>query len=303
MTGMIGGSPPVRRTRVLGLAILVLVIVAGAVAGRLTGPGIAGTPAPLPLVRPAVGDCAVVFSAQVYVVPCATSHTAEVAAVYPPGQSTDTEQLFQPCQQAAGSYVPAPTKAIVAGWRLSRPEPNSEVLTGPDWRVCLVDFTFGTNAYVGSVRDPAGAGIYGSCRLATQNVSCGQPHSSQDFGEVDVTEGVTTADGTTTISDPARRTAYLDQCARLASVLMNAADPTAGGKLGLRLVNTGTIGTVTMRNAESAPATSPITPGPVQVYQSETVGGTFTCRADYSGRGYLIGTLLGLGNRPLPVQR
>lgn len=287
--------------RAWGIFLLALTLVAGAAAARLTAPDATGAGSAVPITRPVEGDCATVLLARVYVVPCSDRHTGEVAVVYPEQQALTLEaagELTADCRSAAAAYVPVPTVSPLAGWAEAKPQSLADVWRGPGWRACLTVFSDG--AYAGSVRDADGAGIYGLCQAVRIEVSCDRPHDSQLLGETTI-NGRVVMNGSSrpVLADPEVEARVTADCRSLAATLLDRADPSAGGRLQFVLESSGMLGTVTIQPGTLITLGDGDAEDPAGIHVTDAV---FGCVARYSGPGKLVGSLLALGDRPLPVR-
>lgn len=279
-----------------GLVVLAVVIIAAVAAPPALGfgPRVAGSAERVPIAGPpAPGDCLtsrptpagspidgrIAIAAARTGACSAGSHVGEIVSV------TD-RSATDPAGVVVDSPVPDPNTCVPAvraylGWTAQPWEPvllDALFLLGPDadqvadgqrWLACALGS--GSDGYRGSVRDGFGAAadLYGRCRDTRQGarsrVSCSDPHDVELFGTA-----VVGADDQ----------AGLDvSCTTLVTARSEMADPTAGGRLAVQV--------------------APYDPNTVPPDVSAG-GQTMTCGLRVVGESLLVGSLVGVGTRPLP---
>lgn len=219
--------------------------------------------------------------------------------------------------------------------------PPADVVGGRGWTACLIA-PWRPSEYTGSVRDLASPAdrpaAYGQCGYTDGPtlVACDQPHDWEQLGQTTVDLGQTAALGG--VADAAA--AHEASCRKLAASLIGVADPTYGDRL--QIVVDGQQGysitisdqsagatvtwgsgdivvppvIVTATTAPTAATTAPTTAtpsGPSTSGRAPTTTPTdqthlgphpvaiLTCQA-IDAKEQLLGSLMGLGNRPLPVK-
>lgn len=278
--------------RAAGALILVVGLTVALVLPAVAGRRIAGTPGRPPIpAPPAVGDCLteppdfaaspLMLSVVLATAPVATctdgprSSFGEVVMVT--GASTPPEALdafgYDDCVAPMQEYL---------GWPPSRWWPAGAaalVLLGPDaeqvavgqsWIACAM--VTGPDGYSGSVRDGFGpaADQYGDCdptrRFDQAPRPCDEPHTEEVIGRA-----VVGFDDLTGLEE---------SCADLVRRRTGLTDPTAGGRLAVRV--------------------APVDPNTVPPDVSAG-GQTMTCGVRVVGDGTLTAALTGIGDRPLPL--
>ncbi len=301
-----------RGHRAIGLLVLLLAVTSALVIPGLDGRQVSGAghraPVPPP---PQVGDCALdrpgemrsalTFSgAPILHVPtgsCDAANYGEIVSVtdsaeFPrvvAGDVVNPDPLA--CADPAWAHVrhsSGPARGADGDPIPWRPFSTRRVgILGPDlwqyrdgqrWLACV--FYPGRAPYQGSVGSTSGAAspdaasAFSVCQTATNrgpvDVACDGPHTIELLGVT----------GDTRASDQA----LLESCRDLTASITGMADPTAGGTLA-----------VSLRPTSSAPSVIPIAmdwarPRPHQLCQIERADG-----------GLLTASLIGLGDRPLPL--
>ena len=234
--------------------------------------------------------------------PCNESNVGEVAAVVskihfsPPtldngqtvAQQVNCDPLVRnylgwPTPAADGGPGPSNTQASLA-WQ--PPDTISVGLLGPGvaqyiagqrWTACVVYPEYGPypGSIRGSVRNGHGADTFGSCLStsdseAARMIPCREPHRTEIFGRMPV--------------DADDSKANLDaSCLTLARGITGMRDPTVSGNL--------TIAVIDQQIQDDNP--EPPTRTPLGRHQA-------WCSATAAGSQSLAGTLIGIGDRPLP---
>lgn len=315
------------------MLVLVLVLLAAVIVPRIATKLISGHPTATPVPGPpAVGSCTTsvppvsIFddSGSKYVVlppmqygSCSARHYGEITAVLPnlPPQKNplssgpgviepDTRgagwELLNHCPQQALVYVgladPSPgnatdpaawTPTLNASFAFAGPDARQKA-AGQTWGACVLVANPGVdnNAAVGFAAPLRNAGasgrlpdLFGSCSASLSVTSAPEPcddwHTYQILGQANLT---------TDRSSPA---AQLQACRTLALRTTRMPDPTAGGRLQLEVF----LDWLSADGAE-VPAARPSAEG-------DTAYGT--CGVHASGSAKLHGSLLGLGNGPVPL--
>lgn len=321
--------------RALGLVALSLAFAILLGAPALLSDGITGHPmaAPLPM-PPAVGSCVTLpadpnFSGAgeqgFQVVACDQPHDAEVSMTWPAGtppqsQVGGTGQLpgefilpFNaefPVLSDMGSGTVSSPHFVCADWNLSfigPPAPlagsswwtvwptfASGMITAPavdragvlGWSACIVEPATVPTRYAGTIRsaptmpDQHRPEQYFSCLSRSQYgrteliySSCAQPHRVEPIALQSGLEPAAPADRA------------LVGCLEVVQRLTGAADPSYGGRLAVKVENVG-LRTLTLEQMTELPA-------------GATAAGA--CVVELVGSGSLVGSVIGLGDRPLPV--
>ncbi|WP_395728510.1 septum formation family protein [Nakamurella sp.] len=282
--------------RAWGVVVLAVVIIAAVVGPPALGfgPGVAGSAVRVPIAGPpAPGDCLTspptpagspidgrIAIAAARTGTCADGmHAGEIVSVDDGPTTVPTGVTVRP-------PVPDPNACGVPvrqylGWTAQPWNPvllDAVILLGPDagqvadgqrWIACAL--STGADRYAGSVRDGFGpaADRYGHCQDsrvgARSRVSCADPHDVEVFGTA-----VIGADDQ----------AGLDaSCTELITAGSGMADPTAGGRLAVRV-------------APDDPNTVP---------PDVSAGGqVMTCALRVVGDSQLVASVVGVGDRPLP---
>ncbi|WP_420122836.1 hypothetical protein [Nakamurella sp.] len=277
--------------RVAGALILVVGLTVALVLPAVAGRRITGTasrpPVPDP---PVVGDCLtapLAWAASPLILPVVLATAPVAACSATPGSSFGEVVLVtRPAAPAAlGAFewddCAAPLQTYL-GWPSSRwrPAPSAVLaLLGPDaeqvevgqaWVACAI--TTGALGYAGSVRDGFGpaADRYGDCDptrpFDPAPRPCDEPHEQEAIGRAVVG-----------FDDLAGLDA---SCADLVRRRTGLPDPTAGGRLAVLV--------------------APVDPNTVPPDVSAG-GQTMTCGVRVVGPGKLTASLVGIGDRPLPL--
>jgi hypothetical protein len=276
--------------RLLGAVVVLAVLLAGAVATRLTFPGAAGRAVAVPQQRPVPGDCVRTRPGWLFVVDCAGPHTAEVVTVDDaPGPTAAFTQCRadladyageDPAAPAADTWLPPRLLLVPIVFPRDGDPPVS-------WRACLVQSAVapalpfvGRLAGVGTTTGAVPPAL-SFCFTTVGNpvwspVVCTAPH----LGEVIARR---------TVQAPAARTSFdiehdptlLAGCRDRVAAATGLPDPTAGGKLLIAL--------------DDVAADTGDPAGP------RTVAHEIDCTVSATGSDRLTATLLGIGTRALPL--
>ena len=314
--GETAAPPPTAARRTAGVWVLVLAAVLALVVRAVMAPGIPGSavavPIPLP---PAVGSCVVQDGSEFTVVPCDTPHTGEIAMSWAAGEparppttaravwadfsmtralpGTDADLT---CRDWTENYLG--WTAYLAQhrgelWLRPRPlavgtliaAPPGQGLPDRHWTACLARTA--DPLYTGTMRDAAGD--YEQSRpdavsvcLTTTHArvvfpECTKAHTVELLGSVPLTQQMM-VDRTAAVE--LTRDQIRQQCESFAATVMGSSDPTHGGQL--------------------AVLTEPVW------WQSGQPAATTwfpDCLVKLVGQGELVGSLVGLGDGPLPIQR
>lgn len=296
-------------------AALVLIVVPHAL-----DPGVGGLAgrAPLPA-PPPVGTCIDVGSSQQYyygsypplfqefeVVPCSLPHDLEVTRDFTAAQVDQQPEIVSDgleCAASLANYAGLPSQPLLDHWFISGFSANSWLIGAPDsqraatlgWKACVVQVV----DRIGSVQNlwgqrerPAG---FGTCWVNADPVFCNMPHNRETLGSAHSAEpndpSIQIGDATP-LPGP---DSLVSECDRLAGELLNRADPTYAGRL-----------SVALSYDKSSSALWLDTDQDGNYDPSETVNGTLieaTCSITTSDGSLLTDSLLGVGDKPLPVQR
>jgi hypothetical protein len=284
--------------RLVGVAVVLAVLLVGAVASRLTWPGSAGRATATTQVRPAVADCVRTLPGWLFVVPCAQPHVAEVVVVVPVQSSSTDEAFTRVCQSEIEAYTGQPADGVLGpDWvapfvsvtpgSFSPAAGTSTDASAPDpWRACLVQPAISAGlSYTGTLRGVGGSGAVPAaasvCFRTTGNptwsaVPCTTPH----LGEVVARRAFTVAIDQSFLdveTDPT----LLAGCAAEIGARTGLADPTAGGALSVGLSD------ISANSNFPGDATS--------------IVATVDCTVSVAHGGRLTGSLLGIGDGPLPL--
>ena len=284
----------------------------------IAGTAVAGWPQP-----PAVGSCAsLTDGSSLAVVACSDAHQLEITQAFPATMELPKNITAQ-CEAAAAAYVgpTAGSSAVaIAGWT---PEelhysayqwdaPAADVVGGHGWRVCVIA-PWRPGLYVGSVRNlgspadrPAAYGLCASAaadQTSPQLVRCDQPHQWEQLG----TQTVDAA-GLSPQQQAEQTGSLLPGCSALAAVLTGSPDPTFGGALLPSVLGPG-LATVT--SGGSGGPGAPVFSTPYVVATSTAEASTpgershrvaAQCRVGVEGSDPLTGSVMALGDKPLPLE-
>ena len=235
------------------LVATLLVIVPVALRPRqLDGAGVAA-PMPEP---PQVGDCLAMDRR--IVVPCEQPHYSEVTERWTADDPARvTQNLFERCEVAATEYMdfeqsPLPDWYIFVRSRAERVDapPGARIGTR-GWTVCTVTVGLG-ELVTGSLRAITAADrppMTASCVRGVDStvVSCGGPHDREELAmtwqtvpdptgaAVPLSPDGSFGDQTAVVLPPEVAADIDAQCARLAAVVLDSADPTRGGELAVQV--------------------------------------------------------------------
>ncbi len=306
------------RRRMIGGFTLLLALIAALAAPRLLAPGVVGegSAAPLPP-PPAIGSCLAIGADGPGVVPCDQPHWAEVYQTWPPDlftdrwassgdgavpRAVDTDHSGGTppaggslCMSLIGDYLGAAPTSKDALWARASMLVVAQYITAPAdqgvgghrWSACVVTAPDG-EAYVGTMHNggvpgnPAPA-KFQSCVVSGSGtgvgiVSCDHAHRIEILGWLQVSDQMV-ADGTLVLPPPAQ---IQQSCVDLARSVTGADDPTYGGQLRISA------------RPLTWVATDPPLPGSSAVAVPD-------CFGELVGEGELVGTVMGLGDAPLPV--
>ncbi len=298
--------------RVVGTGLVLAVLLAVLVGARWDGLRVAGSASVAPWTGPpAVGDCVAAFTAPspplfplvfglsaatvgadaAIFADCAGSHVGEVAAFRridsvggaAAHDGSDRASDAQWCTEVAVGYrehLRWQVQAVTAGqWDPVVAHRFVAILGGPGsepdgsrWAVCAVlapGLERYHGSYLDSMADAAAPAPFGYCRSGgtpDRRLSCQMPHREQVFG-----------------TSVGRWSAAGNSCRELVQQATGMADVTAGGRL--RVVVIGRDGTAGDRAAGDGAAGD----------------GAAACVSAVVGSAALTGTMLGIGDAPLPV--
>ncbi len=303
--------------RAIGLLIIVLVVVSAVLAPGLLGRQVSGVATAVPVpASPRVGDCLTTAADQSppptveIIAPCAAGRFGEVVTVTadpgagaPAGRPDDAvvsdDRYRQSCSDQVLRYLGLtvgsdhqgflpPYWLPLAPLDMSIHRPSARQLAaGQHWLACAFyvhDHTGRSASYRNSARDAYGLGIPPAALAyclstgdltSAQSVPCSQPHGAEAFG------------GTGTARPGLTARSLDDSCAALTSRLTRMPDPTAGGKLA-----------VTAAAVHSPSGTSQ--PG---LGAPDDSTGFAACMISAPPGRQLVGTLMALGDRPVPWAR
>lgn len=290
--------------RGFGVVVLLTSLLLSVVMPFLIHPGLPGAAdrAPLPE-PPAVGSC---LRTGLQIVPCSVSHDAEVAYTWPAGQNPSERRSDgsrpDACRDRVAEYVGADGwSATPVGWQWYpswmvygsklTAAPSAEGISGLRWHACLVGPTQ-IERFTGSVQGTAAAGSirpapFGICSnrddYAGNVVSCAQPHTFELIGYMPVTAELVAAHPH---GLPASEVAQAGTaCLQMVKTMTGSADLTFGGRLAIVAQNVWPNWVQTaLGNGRTADLGLP------------------QCLVEVVGNARLVGTVAGLGERPLPLQ-
>ncbi len=305
--------------RIYGVITLLAAALVLFLVPRALDPGVGGVAlrAPLPA-PPPVGTCIDVGSIQQYyygsypplfqefkIVECKLPHDLEVTRTWTAAQVDQQPEILNDgiaCTASLAQYAGLPSQPLLDHWFISGFSTNSWLIGAPPsqragplgWKVCVVQVV----DRVGSVQNlwaqserPAG---FGTCWVSADPVFCNMPHNRETLGTASSAEP---NDPSVQIGDAPPLPgpdALVSECNSLADVLMSRADPTYAGQLA-----------VAMSYDKSSSELWRDTNQDGKYDPSETVNGTLieaTCSITTSDGSMLIDSLLGVGDKPLPVQ-
>ncbi len=304
-----------------GILLLAIAAFAVFVIPRVLSPGIAGSPSGLPFPDPPpVGACVLVDPDAVVQVPCSQEHDGEVAKSWPAGElpaptfvlnrnysmlATDDDGALLTsdalCSGWGSQYVGTLKKFGPALWSPAEPSYFTVTVGAPPgsgteshhWVACVV-FPGEQSKYLGSVHDSGGAtgntrpDVFGWCFPTTSGatpavyVSCAEPHRLEQLATFIPTQQMFYAN---TITVETTMTEIDSRCRQLATQMIGAADPTFGGQLEIVAAAVSDLQDVG-EGMESVVRSGLLIPD---------------CVVRYLGAGQLTGTVVGLGEHPLPL--
>ncbi len=284
-----------------GLIVLLLAALASVAVPRILQPGLAGVPAAAPLPPPpAVGTCMAVAERTRTIVPCSHPHHLEITATWPADDPTSPVRGDRDtCAKAGDEYTGVNADPNAALWSPATIRPDTARIRAPrgeragqrGWVACTIQpWTY--EHYVGSIR-ATGPGrsrpaAYGSCAIWGAPATCTKAHDAELLG---VTTGfIPDAPGTDVLRKPAVPDSLIAEltgyCGDLARQLTGAADPTYAGQLEISLLPDAWRGT----NDVFEGSTSTDYPG---IYY-------FGSCLLHAPEGLLVGSVVGLGDAPVP---
>jgi hypothetical protein len=283
--------------RLSGALVLVGALAAILTMSSIFAPGVSGKPQAVPLPDPPlIGQC---LTHLLETVECNDGHRWEVVARW---SATDPMRTFEAkdetCEQRIAEYGSLGTALTVGEWSLSTTI-VATVIDAPagarsgvyGWAVCGIRPAW-VDIRADSLRGVASAveapELFGLCMKTWSNysgVECYLPHDEQLLGRtrdkaLDTLVRRGTEPYTAQMLPPEVLQEKKASCEQLAVTVTGAPDPTFGGKLRIRVAI----------DPLSATSTFPVT----VIY-------TATCSLAATGRLLLDGTLIGLGDRPLPL--
>jgi hypothetical protein len=293
--------------RVAGLVLLLLALIAAIAVPVLVGKPIAGVPVAAAIDEPpAVGSCVGEISYPdpaaagrsgsrqlpvATVVKCAGDVSGEIISVTPrrrsPAVSTlgEYDQANPSCRDQVEKYLGTTATTVIGGveWNLNidvdvtTVGPSAhDLAAGRTWSACVLSASnqiYPATPLRGSWSTGTLPDAFGLCwaeNLVQRGVptNCTSPHRTQQIGYGFVAE---TSDSGTGIVSSATPDEIVAGCRSLAATVMKVADPTRGGALAVRVVD----------DASGAPYVQ--------------------CAVAVVGDRKLTGSLIGIGNRPLPL--
>lgn len=307
------------RSRLLGVAVLLAVLVAALGVPQLTRTGFAGHPSALPLpLAPPVGSCLLIDDQSVTTTSCDGPHHAEVTQTWEAGQTADGAPAFAAlaakrfgdparsataCLLAQLAYLDYNATDASGNWNPVRPGVQGEMITAPagahtptrGWTGCVLAAP-GRGVFIGSLRPPGAARPIesrlasclelGGAGDAAGWIGCQLPHRIEVLATFDpnsVVDEQGVYRGLPTNDE-------LDQsCSVLVTAMTGVTDVTFGG-----LARIGA---------------TPLLPGSrTQMSVVDTVGSRLIvdvplplCFVELVGDGALNRTVIGLGDHPLPL--
>ncbi len=322
----VGGSGAtgrsVVRSRQLGACALVVAVVAALALPRLLAPGVVGAASAAPLPPPPpVGSCLQLAIETVEVVGCDRPHTAEVLQTWPADRQPDGAtaldgrpaplegepygsdawfaQSVDMCWPAMDDYLAIPPLDATAVWIAIPVQIVPRFISAPAeqsagkrrWRACVLTAPSGQE-FVGTLRNagapdslrpaPFGSCVWSGTGSVVGVVGCAGPHQIELLGYFNPTMAMFQAGS---IETGMTAQDIQDSCTALASRMTRSADPTYGGRLRIsaRPLFNSLSGYV---DAAGTAVSQLVVPD---------------CFAELVGAGDLAGTVVGLGDGPLPL--
>lgn len=250
-------------------------------------------------------------------VSCDQPHEQEVVSSWMPRSVEEPQGSYQQfCPAAAQTYIgnPQPTSSPV--WHSAGLNYEAQYITAPldqriqwlGWEACIIQSVYGgkyTDSISGLENVAERPSAFGNCAFGYlvpptfANVNCTEPHEVEILGRA---AGFVPDDpARSDFNLPLAPTATLDaQCQQLAVHLLAVTDPSYDG----RVVIETRYGTTT--NEEFQADSDIPDSGEIEISIGATpVAGTSqhaTCLARASHLGILTDSLIGNGNKPLPIQ-
>lgn len=291
--------------RIAGVLLLLLALAVAIALPVLSGKPIPGTAIAAPIAEPpAVGSCVGEFDYPepgtgtsaartlpvAAVVPCAGDVAGEVIFVTTraaaPQISTlnEFDQANPTCRSQVEKYLGATATAVIDGveWNLNLDVdvvtvgPNArDRAAGRTWSACVLtaaDQTYPATSLRSSWQSGTLPDAFGLCwaeNLVQRGVptNCTSPHRTQQIGDGFVAQAADSGTGIVSSATPEQVAA---SCRQLAGTVLKTADPTRGGALTVKVVD-------------------------------DTTGAPYVqCAVAVTGDRKLTGSLIGIGNRPLP---
>ncbi len=311
------GTPPRRWSGSLLLIVAVLLVVTSSAV--LDG-GVRGSAAPVPLpAPPPVGSCLTLTATSATEVPCTRPHDGEVLLTWPAGRLPDGVTDFSAvaaypfgaggqvktagCSVAQQEWVHPDDLPGAAFWNPTNPVVDSQLITAPPgdrtpregWIACIL-VAPDRQPIAGSLRgvgaDAAPPSRLGSCLQTASNawgavtLTCDRPHRVEILASFRIRSVFDESSRFTGMPDDATLDAA---CRALAAAVTGSDDPTFGGRLRVRATS---LFPASIREINAMdPAGNPV----------RTYIPLPQCAVDLVGDGLLTGTVVGLGDRPLPV--
>ena len=323
----VAGRPSPRAERLLGIAVLVVTVLAGLIFSGLLSPDEAGRAADVPLPGPpAIGACLMV-TPEVHEVSCTEDHHAEVIRTWAAGTIPASKRSFADMLRAnpgvaigLGEYpwvfmtdectdrqfesgIGRMTHSTTAAWTLIRPPATAWLITAPlhqrtsleGWSACVIG-TADLALYQGKLRDWPVTGVVptglGSClfsRTLTVVTNCATRHHIELLAEY-----------------PARYHPDADQlrrsCASVVAAVTHTAEPSYGGRLQM-VVDVLLPGSFSVSGEAVAPQPTGTTDDGVRAGPIPAVAVPVPlCAVEVVGDRELMGSVIGLGNHELPLR-
>lgn len=305
--------------RGVGALVLLTAVVLVLATSALLNPGLAGQPAAAPLpAPPAVGSCLVLTPDRADAVPCDQEHHAEVvrtwpAGTLPPGVATFAAIAAYPfggggrvgtadCEDEQQAWVQGADVPGSQFWVVSSPVVDSQLLAAPPaqrtasqgWVACIVvapDRQLLTGSLRAGTPTPPVSRL-GSCVQEATNawgpvtLTCDQPHRTEILASFRIGSVFDDQGHYIGFANDATLSA---SCTALVAAVARTDDPTFGGRLEVRAES------LFPASIWEVDATDPAGM-PVHTYIPLP-----QCAVELVGDGTLSGTVVGLGDGPLPL--
>lgn len=309
VTGLVGDRDP-RRSRRAGSVLLILGLLAVLFSRAAVGFTVRGHPAAQPLpTAPPVGSCLLIDGDSTLLTACADDHNAEVVqswdagaapAAAPPFAEIGTTGSAGACVWAQTKYLHPSGTDVSGEWTIAKPTVRSRLIAAPPgqrsggagWTACIIESPH-AQTFTGSVRShvrplPSWPSLFASCvvdRTAGDLTDCTGRHRIEVLGWFSAA-AVIGQDGLYT--GPIEGTELQRTCTDLIATMTGATDPTYGGTL--RIVARPLFPTwayTILTRADTGQVVATAQPRPLCYVEVDATT--------------LTGTVIGLGDNPLPL--